>query len=90
MYIPAVPLTVNNAEYLASQRASFLAGYPPYDFSGGEGETEFEGRATVDDVHPNPASRRAMGLDKFVAANEHSTPGQVELVRKANELLFAN
>jgi len=93
MYIPAVPLTVNNAEYLAAQRASFLAGYPPFDFSGGDGESRFVDRATKEDVHPDLSAQRAMGFAKFKVDSSTGIGGasvaQESLVRKANEWLFA-
>ncbi|KAM0369157.1 hypothetical protein ACHAPY_011177 [Fusarium culmorum] len=40
-YIPSVPLTPSNAQYVAQQRDAFLKGIPPPDFPGGSGESEF-------------------------------------------------
>ena len=78
---------VRSAEYIASQRASFLSGHPPYDFSGGEGEAQFQGRAGVEDVHADVVSQRAMGLEGFVA-REGASVGERSVVDKANEWLF--
>jgi hypothetical protein len=50
LYIPTVPLTRTNAEYVRDQRAAFEEGVPPPDFPGGEGEREFVGRGTERDV----------------------------------------
>lgn len=76
-----------SAEYLAAQRESFLVGYPPFDFSGGEGEKSFTDRATKNDVHPEVVAQRAMGFTKF-EATPGGGAGQIDLVRKANEWLF--
>ncbi|KAJ7108848.1 hypothetical protein C8R43DRAFT_1139904 [Mycena crocata] len=43
MYIPAVPLTKVNAQYLRDQRDNFLAGLPAPDFPGRPGESETVG-----------------------------------------------
>ena len=59
MYIPAVPLTPQNQAYIERQKAKFLSGESPPDFSG-KGEATFVGLATVNDV--DMAGRRAMGL----------------------------
>lgn len=50
MYIPAVPLTRGNAEYVRDQRESFLAKRPPPDFPGGLGESRFRGTGSDGDV----------------------------------------
>ena len=59
MYIPAVPLTPQNQAYIERQKATFLLGESPPDFSG-EDEPTFVGLATVNDV--GKAGRRAMGF----------------------------
>ncbi|KJA28714.1 hypothetical protein HYPSUDRAFT_33048 [Hypholoma sublateritium FD-334 SS-4] len=66
LYIPAVPLTVHNANYLRDQRINFLAGLPPPDFPGGAGETEFVGRGTAEDI-PSSEGREMYGLQAFAA-----------------------
>jgi hypothetical protein len=81
-----------SAQYLAAQRQSFLEGYPPYDFSGGEGEKVFVGRGTIENVHNDDLALRAYGLEKFVPspnAQGEITSGERELVKKANDWLFA-
>jgi hypothetical protein len=50
MYIPAVPLTPQNQEYIERQRATFLSGDRPPDFPKGKTELTFVGVATVNDV----------------------------------------
>ncbi|KAJ6120435.1 hypothetical protein N7523_004715 [Penicillium sp. IBT 18751x] len=60
-YIPSVPLTPNNAQYVAQQRDAFMKGIPPPDFPGGLGESQFSDRASVEDVQTE-AGRMAMGL----------------------------
>jgi hypothetical protein len=63
MYIPAVPLTPQNQEYIERQRETFLSGERPPDFPKGKSESVFVGVATVDDV-VGKAGRRAMGLQE--------------------------
>ena len=57
MYIPSVPLTQNNVEYIAQQRDTFLEGRPAPDFPGGEGESEFDGRGAEGDLISKEARR---------------------------------
>lgn len=64
MYIPAVPLTANNFDYVLRQREAFLQGTPPADFPGGDGEKACTGRAQVDDIVGEDA-RKAMGFAIF-------------------------
>ncbi|KAJ7625588.1 DUF1479-domain-containing protein [Roridomyces roridus] len=80
MYIPAVPLTVKNAQYLRDQRSNFLAGLPAPDFPGGPGESTFSGGATVENAYPGGS--QALGFERFGAGNE--------LFKKADEVLFAH
>ena len=62
MYIPAVPLTPQNQAYIERQKATFLCGGSPPDFSGKD-EANFVGVATINDV--SRAGRRAMGLQEL-------------------------
>lgn len=78
---------IYSAEYLAAQRESFLVGYPPFDFSGGEGEKNFVNRATQNDVYSDVVAQRAMGFTRFEAA-ESGGAAQTNLVRQANGWLF--
>lgn len=61
MYIPAVPLTPQNARYIARQKERFVTGAVPPDFEGGPGEGAFSGRGQDQDVIGEVA-RKAMGL----------------------------
>ena len=64
MYIPAVPLTQQNWEYVRAQREEFVQGIPPADFPGGKGESLFVERGQPGDVHGSEA-RRAMTLEEL-------------------------
>ncbi|KAF9496359.1 DUF1479-domain-containing protein [Pleurotus eryngii] len=77
LYIPAVPLTVNNASYLRDQRINFLSGLPPPDFPGGEGELHFTGRGSADDV-TSTAAREVLGFEPF---------HDIQFAAKVNEAL---
>ncbi|KAF5309928.1 hypothetical protein D9619_010556 [Psilocybe cf. subviscida] len=83
LYIPAVPLTVHNASYLRDQRINFFAGLPPHDFPGGEGESNFVGRATAADIH-SEEGRRMLGLDTFPLTGSKTRD---EFIKKVNEAL---
>ncbi|KAJ4342134.1 hypothetical protein N0V95_007021 [Ascochyta clinopodiicola] len=76
-YIPSVPLTPNNAQYIAQQRDSFMKGIPPPDFPGGAGESNFDDRARRTDVL-GEAGRQAMGLSPLV---NHGQIGTQETLR---------
>lgn len=64
MYIPAIPTTRVNWEYVLEQRRCFERGVPPPDFPGGKGECEYRGRGTRDTVKGTEA-RTSLGLEKF-------------------------
>ncbi len=66
MYIPSVPYTHQNFEYIQRQRECFLKGQRPPDFPGGDSEATFIGFADVSDVD-NELGRKAMGLPISVA-----------------------
>ncbi|KAE8542256.1 hypothetical protein D1P53_001029 [Cryptococcus gattii VGV] len=68
-YIPAVPTTPNNVQYIAQQRDAFLHGVPPPDFPGGAGESQFSDRATPKDIQ-SEAGKFAMGLKPLEASRE--------------------
>ncbi|KIM39352.1 hypothetical protein M413DRAFT_29510 [Hebeloma cylindrosporum] len=61
MYIPAVPLTPQNAGYIKRQKESFLHGQRPPDFGKGRGEEGYIGVADINDVL-SQVGQRAMGL----------------------------
>ncbi|PIG80732.1 hypothetical protein AARAC_006526 [Aspergillus arachidicola] len=83
-YIPSVPLTPNNAQYVAQQRDAFLKGIPPPDFPGGVGESQFSDRAQVGDVQ-SQAGREAMGLSPIKPSikNEKSA----KLAEEVNKIM---
>ncbi|KAH7917897.1 DUF1479-domain-containing protein [Leucogyrophana mollusca] len=83
LYIPAVPLSLKNAAYLRDQRTNFMHGYPAPDFPGGEGESKFTGRATVQDISSREG-RQALGFEPLTA----STSSSIELIDEANKILF--
>ncbi|KAJ5426134.1 hypothetical protein N7465_001204 [Penicillium sp. CMV-2018d] len=80
-YIPSVPLTPNNAQYVAQQRDAFLKGVPPPDFPGGLGESQFSNRAQVGDIQSD-AGRVAMGLDPIKPNGKND-----RLVQEINKIL---
>ncbi|KAI0076408.1 DUF1479-domain-containing protein [Panus rudis PR-1116 ss-1] len=86
LYIPAVPLTLKNAAYLRDQRETFIEGLPSPDFPGGEGETSFIGRSTLQDVQ-TAEGRRVLGLEPFDIPAE-TTPASAKLIKQANSILF--
>jgi len=64
LYIPAVPLTEHNAGYLRDQRIHFEQGLPAPDFPGGKGESDFLGRASVNDINTR-VGLQAFGFEPF-------------------------
>lgn len=89
MYIPACPLTVSNAEFVARQREAFLSGRPCPDFGGGVGESEHVGRPGVEDVEKVNAGdgMQAFGLEPWDSDAEGLTSGQSEVMDRANKIL---
>ncbi|KAF2012423.1 DUF1479-domain-containing protein [Aaosphaeria arxii CBS 175.79] len=83
-YIPSVPLTPSNAQYIALQRDSFLKGVPPPDFPGGTGESTFSDRAKVEDV-VGESGRSAMGLSPLKVDGQGGK--QEALTREVNNIL---
>jgi hypothetical protein len=89
MFLPACPLTLNNALYLGRQRKTFLLGKPSPDFGSGRGESLHVGRLEVQDINDAGANDglRAMGLlpwDEYEADSQ----AQIELLGMANAILF--
>ncbi|KZV65342.1 DUF1479-domain-containing protein [Peniophora sp. CONT] len=85
-YIPAVPLTDYNAEYLRDQRSNFVSGLPAPDFPGGEGESHFVQRAGAEHAH-GEEGRRLLGFEKFDVPADASS-AERSVIARANELLF--
>ncbi|TCD66348.1 hypothetical protein EIP91_001452 [Steccherinum ochraceum] len=61
MYIPAVPSTPQNMAYVHRQKESFLAGIPPPDFPRTQGESNFVGLGTLEDIE-SLIGKKAMGV----------------------------
>ncbi|KAH8824513.1 hypothetical protein DL96DRAFT_1614299 [Flagelloscypha sp. PMI_526] len=80
-YIPAVPLTLKNADYLLDQKIAFTKGVPPPDFPGGEGESKNVYRASIEDVK-TIEGKEALGFEPF----SPNVVGEV-LASKANAVL---
>ncbi|KAF9532701.1 DUF1479-domain-containing protein [Crepidotus variabilis] len=64
MYIPAVPLTPQNLQYVQSQKESFLKGQRPSDFPKGPDESGFVGVAGGADI-TSKEGLIAMGLESY-------------------------
>lgn len=84
MYIPTVPLTELNANYVRDQRESFIKRVPPPDFPGGEGESTFKGTGTPDDI-VGEGPRRAMGLERIPTSTD-LLPGDRAVREAANKI----
>ncbi|KAG8997760.1 hypothetical protein FRB94_007482 [Tulasnella sp. JGI-2019a] len=85
MYIPVVPLTVHNAQYLTRQREALEESVPAPDFPGGDGEKGFKGVGRPEDLVTDEA-RRAMGLAPYVGW-QGMTEGEKAVVRDSNAIL---
>lgn len=85
-YIPAAPLTLRNARYIARQRDTLAAGFPAPDFPGGVGESEFTGseRGRISDVR-GVTGKWAMGLER-IPEREGMSAGELQVVREANKV----
>lgn len=89
LYIPACPLTEANAKGLLHQRDNFIAGTPSPDFGGGIGESEHAGRVRAEEMEAlvGVEGCRAAGLMEW-DSNEHGlSPGQKEVLDRANKVL---
>ena len=71
MYIPAIPTTKVNFDYVREQRNRFERGIPPQDFPGGSGESQFSGRGGHNDIIGGTA-RRSMALEPFDICRDQS------------------
>lgn len=86
LYIPAVPLTVRNAEYLLDQREHFIRGLPAPDFPGGEGESRFLNRGGQEHIQ-GETGLRAVGFKKFDTP-EGASIGETQAILETNRILF--
>lgn len=89
LYIPACPLTEENAVNLARQRQHFIDGTPSPDFGGGVGESEHEGRIRAEELEGlvGEEGARAMGLAEWDSDAEGLTAGEREVLDRANKVL---
>ncbi|PPR06769.1 LOW QUALITY PROTEIN: hypothetical protein CVT26_003920, partial [Gymnopilus dilepis] len=87
LYIPAVPLTVHNANYMRDQCVNFLAGLPPPDFPGGEGESFFVGRGTPDDILSGKEGSRMFGLEGYEVPDGAGKDGEKKFFEQVNQAL---
>ena len=85
IYIPAVPLTPRNAQYLAKQRDHFLKGMPGPDFPQGIGEVGFVNPGKESDISA-PQGLLGMGMAKY-SVKDGARAGAKEAVKQANELI---
>ncbi|KAF2450823.1 DUF1479-domain-containing protein [Karstenula rhodostoma CBS 690.94] len=88
LYIPACPLTEDNAKYLNRQRVCFIDGTPSPDFGGGEGESKHVGRVSVDELEAlvGEDSRRGMGLEVWDSSGEDLGMGEKVVLDRANKV----
>ncbi|KAF2471106.1 DUF1479-domain-containing protein [Lindgomyces ingoldianus] len=89
LYIPACPMTVENAKYLVRQRENFIKGTPSPDFGGGIGESNHVCRMKVEQLENlvGVEGCRAMGLAEWDSDAEGLVPGEREVLDRANKIL---
>jgi len=89
MYIPVVPVTQSNVDYLRRQRDTFLAGEPGPDFPGGKGEAEHRGRPGVKFLTEKGGDPglRSMGLVGLKKMDWEESTGASEAIKRGNEVL---
>ncbi|KAK9238857.1 hypothetical protein V1525DRAFT_399694 [Lipomyces kononenkoae] len=90
LYIPAIPMTIPNLQYLVRQRAAFKKLSPPPDFpdAGGSGERGFVGHGTEADFASAEGLRAAgcgsLGWD----ISNVSSSSERQLLDRANMTVF--
>jgi hypothetical protein len=89
LYIPACPLTEENAQSLARQRDNFVKGTPSPDFGGGIGESEHVGRLKIEDLERlvDDDGLRAAGVKEWDADAPGLSAGEMEVLHRANKVL---
>ncbi|KAJ4424383.1 hypothetical protein N0V82_000902 [Gnomoniopsis sp. IMI 355080] len=96
LYLPALPLTETNAEYLVRQRKAFLLGFPGPDFISRQGsdytnigESCHMGRPGVQEINDagGEEALRAMGLLAWDEDNA-ADAGEKNLLKRVNAVLF--
>ncbi|KAK9455941.1 hypothetical protein V1511DRAFT_499108 [Dipodascopsis uninucleata] len=90
LYIPAVPLTKPNAQYLVRQRAAFQSLSPPPDFpdAGGVGESKFVGHGTEEDFMCEAGLQAAGFGSKPWDVNDAHDDVQRKLIAECNKIVF--
>lgn len=63
IYIGSAPYCDTNAAYLEDQKEAFLAGESPPDFASANYETDYDGRASLDDL--TDLGKRQMGFEPW-------------------------
>lgn len=88
LYIPACPLTEDNARYLVRQRTNFVQGTPSPDFGGGVGESEHAGRVKVEDMEGlvGVEGCKAMGLAEWDSDAQDLGTGERVVLDLANKV----
>ncbi|KAF1966340.1 DUF1479-domain-containing protein [Bimuria novae-zelandiae CBS 107.79] len=88
LYIPACPLTEDNARYLVRQREKFVRGEPSPDFGGGVGESGHVGRVGVEEVEGllGEEGVRAMGLREWDSGVEGLGTGERVVLDLGNKV----
>jgi hypothetical protein len=89
LYIPACPMTEDNANYLVRQREKFVNGTPSPDFGGGVGESAHIGRIKAEDLPQlvDEDACRAMGLSEWDSNAPGLAPGERVILDRANKIL---
>ncbi|KAK9246404.1 hypothetical protein V1506DRAFT_535461 [Lipomyces tetrasporus] len=90
LYIPSVPMSMPNLQYLVRQRTAFKQLSPPPDFpdAGGKGESGFDGHGTGADFSSAEGMRAAgCGTLKWDPAFAQSD-AELALLEKANKIVF--
>ncbi|KAA8612776.1 hypothetical protein A1F94_013704 [Pyrenophora tritici-repentis] len=89
LYIPACPMTEDNANFLVRQRGCFVEGTPSPDFGGGVGEKGHVGRVGVEDMDALVGEEgcRSLGLAEWDSDAEGLGPGERVILDRANKIL---
>ncbi|EUC40996.1 hypothetical protein COCMIDRAFT_107347 [Bipolaris oryzae ATCC 44560] len=89
LYIPACPMTEDNANHLVRQRNTFVNGTPSPDFGSGIGESEHVGRVLPDEMQKLVGDEgcRAMGLLEWDSEEPGLGPGEKVILDRANKIL---
>ncbi|KAH8723210.1 hypothetical protein GQ44DRAFT_774262 [Phaeosphaeriaceae sp. PMI808] len=89
LYIPACPMTEDNANYLVRQRDSFAKGVPSPDFGGGVGESGHVGRVGAAELLGllGREGLLAMGLEESDSRAVGLSTGQRVVLDRANKIL---